>query len=198
MKLFPEAAHLKQSRTFAWVFYGEVAVLASSLFGLTFAWPPELKVGFFVIASIVFSLHTFLIWAWGRRYPLIDWIYVAWNIATLAILLQIMIGAQLTMRPPSSASIGLYIGRPSTFIAVSVLVLAVVIRSVGVFWSAFIPKADMRREESRWPALYLSFVLVGMLIALGTFIVRAPQPQLDLAILLYFLGGGMDAVRVFL
>ena len=198
MKYLPEADNLKQSRTFAWIFYGEAAVLTSSAIGLTFGGPTSFKSAFFVIAGSVFMLHAFLIWAWGRRYPLIDWMYVAWNIATIAIFSQMLIGEELTIKPPSATSSGLYIGRPSTFIAISILLVAIGTRSAGTIWSIFASKAGLRREESRWPALCLLFIFIAALTGCVIYCMRDPHASADLSFLLYYLSGGMDGARVFL
>lgn len=198
MKYLPEVANLKQSRTFAWIFYGEVAVLASGVFGLTFGRPQSLTSAFFMIASTVFLLHAVLIWAWGRRYPLIDGMYVAWNITTIAVFSYILIASQLTIKPPSATSDGMYIGRPSTFIAVVILLMAIGTRSAGIFWSTFAPKAELRREESRWPAFCFLIAFIVALIGWSISSMQAPPSPLDFSFLLYFLSGGMDGARVFM
>lgn len=198
MKFVPETANFKQSRIFAWVFWGEVTVLISGAFGLTFGRPPGLRSAFFVMAASVLFLHAFLIWAWGRRYALIDWVYVAWNISTIAIFIQILMGAELTVKPPSATSVGMYIGRPSTFIAFILLLIAIITRSAGVIWSAMMAKGEFRREDSRVPAYFFLSVFVVGVIGFAAAIARSPIPSLDLSILFFFLGGGMDGVRIFL
>lgn len=198
MKYLPEAANLKQSRTFAWIFYGEVAVLASGICGLTLGWPPSLTSTFFMIASTVFLLHAVLIWAWGRRYPLIDWMYVAWNITTITIFSYILIASQLTIKPASATSDGMYIGHPSTFIAVVILLIAIGTRSAGILWSTFATKAELWREESRWPAFCFLIAFIVALISWSIFSMQAPPSPLDFSFLIYFLSGGMDGTRVFM
>jgi hypothetical protein len=168
MKFFPESTNFKESRSFALAYFGELLGLA---FGVLTLIRTEMEFKYLGPMICLLIARAFLIWAWGRRYPWVDWIYAAWNVPTVIILAVIAASAAWSLARRGSigdGSISLFGG--------AVMVAAITSRSTGLFWCVFGSKTIEFRETSRIPAIVLICALIASAVYIASDRLRMDLP----------------------
>jgi hypothetical protein len=164
MKLLPDRRNLNENRLFSLAYYGELLGLALGVLAIinlsraTF----EYTVGMLCVLLV----RAFLIWAWGRRYPWVDWIYAAWNVPTVVILTVIAVSAAWSL-----AQRGQIIDGSINLLGWVAMATAIVSRSTGLFWCVFGSKTIEFRETSQMPAI----ILICALIFAAVYIAAEPR-----------------------
>lgn len=152
---------MQESTLFARAYYGELVGLALGILaiirmGMT-------TVEFVGVMLSIFVVHAFLIWAWSRRYPFMNWLYALWSIPTFLMLLALFIGIALALAggPNAGASSrGLQFGDGSMSIfGLAAILVALVSRGAGLLWCLTARRDIEFRESSRIPAILMALVL---------------------------------------
>jgi len=191
MKLLAESSNLEKFPVFARAYYGELIGIILSIISTGYVFTKDHKLG--LVMTGVLLAHALIIWAWGRRYRGIDWLYATWAFPTVMMFSLMMFACSMNFLRRG----GLGIGDGSiTAFGFSAMLLALVSRGTGIYWCFISNWRDEVREPSMWPAIAILTIIVAVLMYASPELISLSFK--DLAFTILAVGGNFYGIGVYL